>query len=297
MLQLAVAGLLCLFSLRPSEGCTLWGAAGAAVADGGTLVAKNRDWAPDHRQELVVLRPSGGYASVALLAVGGDEPGVKAGVNEKGLAIVSATARQFPSAERRRIQQREGLIRHLLSTCASVAEVLQQIDRMRRPVFYLVADRTEIAVIEVAADEPRSVNRKRSGTLHHTNHYCVIEPKGLARKPGASSLRRYARIEELLQTAQRPFTLEAFIRFSEDRSAGPDDSIWRTGSDPDRPRTLATWLVSIPPSGSPRLYLKTADPGQPARVCRLSVAEALRLKGGDRIPPAAALCRENTAAR
>jgi hypothetical protein len=297
MLQLAVAGLLCLFSLRPSAACTLWGAAGAAAAGGGTLVAKNRDWAPDHRQELVLLRPPGGYAAVALLAVGGDEPGVKAGVNEKGLAIVSATAAQFSSAARKSIQQKKGLLRHLLATCASVAEVLQQVDGMRRPVFYLVADRREVALIEVAPDGLRAVSRRESGFLHHTNHYCGIEPKEPARPPGAGSRQRYARIGELLEAAERPFTLDAFIRFSQDRNAGPDHSIWRTGSDPARHRTVATWVVDIPASGSPRLYLKTADPGQPERVCRLSVAEALRIKGGDRIPPAAALCRESTAAR
>lgn len=283
--------LLCLLSSQPSTACTLWGAAGDAVAGGGTLVAKNRDWAPDHSQALGILRPADGFASVVLTAAGSDEPGVKAGVNEKGLTIVSATASQFPSADRKKIQQEKALMRHLLSTCASVAEVLNQIELMRRPVFYLLGDRTEIAVIEVAPEGLRSVTRQDSGTLHHSNHYCRIEPKGLKRKPGTSSRQRHARIEELLKAEERPFTLEAFIRFSEDRSAGPDNSIWRTGSDPARQRTLSTWLVAVPASGSPQLYLKTANPGQPESVCRLSVAEALRLKGGDRIPLAAALCQ------
>jgi len=283
--------LLLALGVQPSEACTLWGAAGDGVAGGGTLTAKNRDWTPTQRHELVVLQPAAGYRSVVLTALGGDEPGAKAGVNEKGLAIVSATASQFPKAERKSIPHKTALIRHFLSTCASVAEVLQQLDRMRRPVFYLVADRREIAVIEVAPDGLRSVSRESSGTLHHTNHYCAVEPKGLARQPSASSRQRYARIGELLNTAPRPFSIEEFIRFSEDRNAGPDNSIWRTGSDPDRQRTLAAWLVAIPASGSPQLYLKTADPGQAEQTCRLSVAEALRLKGGDRIPLSAALCR------
>jgi hypothetical protein len=285
-----IAALLCFLAFQPSEACTLWGAAGDAVAGGGALVAKNRDWTPDHRQELVVLRPPDGYRSVALMAVGNDEPGVKAGVNEKGLVIVSATAGQFPSADRKKIQQKKWLMRHFLATCASVEDVLKQIELMRRPVFYLVGDRTELAVIEVAPGGRRSVTRKVSGTLHHTNHYCTSEPPDLNRKPGASSRQRYARIEELLKITEKPFDLDGFIHFSADRNAGPDNSIWRTGSDPAGQRTLATWLVSVPPSGSPQLYLKTADPGEPERVCRLTVEEALRLRGGDRIPLAAGLC-------
>jgi hypothetical protein len=285
-----LGALLWFLSFQPSEACTLWGAVGDAVEGGGTLVAKNRDWAPDHRQELVILRPPEGYTSVALVAVGNDEPGVKAGVNEKGLVIVSATAGQFPSADRKKIQQKKELMRHFLATCASVEEVLKNIELMRRPAFYLVGDRTEIAAIEIAPDGRRSVTRTGSGTLHHTNHYCAIEPPDLKRKPGASSRQRYARIEELLKTPEKPFDLDGFIRFSEDRNAGADKSIWRTGSDPARQRTLATWLVAVPIAGSPQLYLKTADPGEPERVCRLQVEEALRLKGGDRIPLAAGLC-------
>ena len=86
----------------PAGACTLWGAAGEAAAGGGSLVAKNRDWTPDQRQELGILRPAQGFQAVVLRAVGGAEPGVKAGVNTAGLVILSATAGQVPAAERRR---------------------------------------------------------------------------------------------------------------------------------------------------------------------------------------------------
>lgn len=129
-----------LFVGRPSQACTLWGAAGERVAGGGTLVAKNRDWTPDHRQELSIVRPKEGYASVVLTAIGGAEPGTKAGVNEKGLVIVAATASQVPAADRRRAEQKKSRITHLLARCASVEEVLRQIDVLDRPVFYLLGD-------------------------------------------------------------------------------------------------------------------------------------------------------------
>jgi len=289
-----VAALWWVFSLQPSHACTLWGAAGNAVEGGGVLITKNRDWAPDHRQQLNIVRPKEAYSSVVLAAVGGAEPGSKAGVNEKGLVIVTATVNQVPTAERKRVDQKKGLMSHLLAQCASVEDVLNQIELFRRPVFYLVGDRKEIAVIEVAPDGSRSITRTDSGTLHHTNHYCAIDPPDLKRKPGASSTNRSARIAELLKNPNRPYTVEDFIRFSEDKAAGPDNSIWRTGSSPHKTRTLATWLVSIPASGSPRLYLKTADSGEAERLCRLTVDDALLIIDRDQIPLDSDLCKRPT---
>ncbi len=286
-----VAAFWWVFSLQPSHACTLWGAAGKAVEGGGVLITKNRDWAPDHRQQLNIVRPKEGYASVVLAAVGGAEPGTKAGVNEKGLVMVAATASQVPTAERKRADQKKGLMGHLLARCASVEDVLKHIEWFHRPVFYLVGDRRQIAVIEVAPDGRRSITRTDSGTLHHTNHYCAIDAPGLQRKPGASSTHRSARIAELLKTPDRAYTADDFIRFSEDKTAGADNSIWRTGSAPNKSRSLATWLVSIPASGSPRLYLKTADPGESERVCRLAVEDALRITDRNQIPLDSDLCK------
>lgn len=290
-----VAAVWWVFSLNPSHACTLWGAAGNAVEGGGALITKNRDWTPDHRQQLNIVRPKEGYASVVLAAVGGAEPGTKAGVNEKGLVMVTATVNQVPAAERKRVDQKKGLMSHLLARCAGVEDVLKQIELFRRPVFYLVGDRKEIAVIEVAPDGRRSITRTDSGTLHHTNHYGAIDPlPDLKRKPGASSTNRSARIEKLLKNPNRPYTADDFIRFSQDRTAGPDNSIWRTGSDPHKTRSLATWLVAIPASGSPRLYLKTADPGEAERVCRLAVDDALRVSDRDQISLDSDLCNGPT---
>lgn len=283
---------LWLLGAQPAAACTLWGAAGTAVDGGGTLIAKNRDWTPNHRQELFVLKPEQGYRALLLKAVGGTEPGVKAGVNEKGLVIVSATASQAVAAQRSADRQKKELMSHFLSTCADVDALLMKIDLLRRPVFYLIGDRHQIALIEIAPGGHRSVRRQAAGTLHHTNHYCAFDPPPEPkRKPGASSTQRYARIDELLKDPPAPFTMDDFIRFSTDVAAGPDNSIWRTGSGPSHKRTLATWLVSVPTSGSPQLYLKTADPGEPERVCRISVEAALDGTDRDRIPLDSERCR------
>jgi hypothetical protein len=77
---------------RAAESCTLWAAVGEATRGGGSLVVKNRDWRPDHRQEIKRVTPKQGFRYFGLFATGNDEPGLKAGVNEKGLVVVSATA-------------------------------------------------------------------------------------------------------------------------------------------------------------------------------------------------------------
>jgi hypothetical protein len=296
MTSFGSAGIAALFLLTLcfvplARACTLFAAAGEAVEGGGALIGKNRDWLPDHRQQLIVLAPAGGHPAIALEAVGGAESGVKAGVNAQGLAIVSATAGQVPMAERDTYPQQKQLMRHLLATCAEVEEVLVKIDLFRRPAFYMVADRREIALIEVAPDGRRAVSRRDKDVLSHTNHYCTLELPGTVRNPGRSSLHRYARIQELLQGRSRPFTLEDFVRFSEDRSGGPDNGLWRTGLEEGRRRTLATWIVRIPPTGSPRLYVKTADPGEPERTCSMAVEDALRLGDQARILVGKGLCR------
>jgi Acyl-coenzyme A:6-aminopenicillanic acid acyl-transferase len=128
-------------------------------------------------------------------------------------------------------------------------------------------------------------------TLIVKNRYCSVNAQNVKRNPGASSKQRYTRMGELLKSPTEPFVLEDFIRFSEDHTAGPDSSIWRTGSSAVRKRTLATWIVSVPCSGSPRFYLKTANPGDPEQVSRMSVEEALRISDRDRIPLDSDLCR------
>ena len=61
--------------------------------------------------------------------------------------------------------------------------------------------------------------------------------------------------------------------FSEDRDAGPDNSIFRTGSTPGKTRTVAIWAVNLPPKGSPEIYLRILNPNEDEKVFRLNVAD------------------------
>lgn len=75
--------------------CTLWAAAGDRLADGGTMIHKNRDWNPDHQQDLRLVIPKNGLRYLSLYITGNEWVGTKAGVNSDGLVIVTASASAY----------------------------------------------------------------------------------------------------------------------------------------------------------------------------------------------------------
>jgi hypothetical protein len=255
--------------------CTLFAAAGEAVYGGGTLVAKNRDWRPDHTQVLKLVAPKAGHRYFGLFAEGNDEPGLKAGINDQGLVVVAATS-SIPTKARRAMPATRGLLTKLLAGSATVDEGLRHGDWFVGPRYLLIADRTKVASIEIAPEGRYRIVATDRSVLSHTNHYVAPDladhnPK----KISPSSLERYRRVEELLgQKGQ--FDLDDFIRISEDRASGPDNSLWRDGSRPAGTRTLAAWIVHLPATGDPWIYVKIANPSQPPAVHRLSFGEAFK---------------------
>jgi hypothetical protein len=252
-----------------AESCTLWAAVGDAVRDGGSLVVKNRDWRPDHRQEIRRVTPKQGFRYVGLFAQGNDDPGLKAGVNEQGLVVVSATA-PYPQRDLKAMPRAKGRLGRLLREHATVEEALSRRDLFLGPTFFLVADRRQAAVIEVGPEGTFAIGKAVGGTVAHTNHY--ILPAMVRFNPakiGESSRERSARIHELLGTGA-PFGPNDFERFSASRDGGPDRAIWRTGKSADSARTLATWMVHQNTDGDIALFVRLANPGEEVREIRLS---------------------------
>ena len=251
--------------------CTLWGAAGDGelVTDGGTLLAKNRDWKPDHRQVLRVVRPPSGYAYFGLYAEGNGSPGLKAGINEQGLSIVVASASSIPKARRDAQRGTQGVLTRVLANYADVEAVLTDADALfsvSRANFFVIADRTRLLTVEVGLQGKYAAKLVEQGVATHTNHY--LDPALAGRfgdTPGKSSRARLARIDALLVQAPRPLGVDAFAAMSQDQHAGPDDSLWRSG----REHTLAAWIVRTPASGPPTLDVRIANPGEAQRHERL----------------------------
>lgn len=246
--------------------CTLWAATGDSVEDGGTLLVKNRDWAPNHRQELKYVKPKAGYSYIGLFAADGEYSGLKAGVNEKGLVVVSASASSISMRERKQMPGTHALLRKLLSNCGSVDDALKQSALFVGPRFLMLADKHKVASVEVGPAGSFAVQVKENGIIYHTNHYIDDQMAQYNRKIGESSKIRYRRIGELLERAASPFNLNTFVSFSHDRIDGDNNSIFRLGSTPQKARTLAVWAVSLTPSRAPELYVEMYNPGETGKT-------------------------------
>ncbi len=247
--------------------CTLWAAAGEAVPGGGTIIAKNRDWRPDNQTGLRVIS-QGGYRFVSLYSTGNDSPGTKAGINEKGLVIVSASAPSYLDLPE--LRKGRTPIRTVLSRYASVAEAIAALEAGKwtcGPEFLVLADGREIAAVEFGLDGAAAVGgRTGAGTVYHTNHY--LAPGFIALNQGKlnSSLRRYERIKELME-AKDTHDVADFRTYS------ADGVLWRAGTSPAATRTLSSWIIRQAPDGTAVLYLKLANPGKPVAEYEFSVAD------------------------
>lgn len=239
----------------PSYACTLYSAAGSAVSDGGTLLAKVRDQKPENQYWYLVTPPEG-YAYYGIFTQLNDH-GLRDGLNEKGLVAVTSTVSTIPKNKRLAAPAYPGgTLKYILTHCGSVTDVLAMATKTwMSPQNIMIADKEEIAYIEIGLDGKYSVTRQQNGTLHHTNHFVnndMQDSNILATSP--SSLTRYNRISELL-SRQKQFTFDDFIRFSDDRHNGPNNSIWRIG-ERSSVESLGALIVHISPSGAPEIYLK-----------------------------------------
>ena len=250
---------LLLLAASQAGACTLWGAAGPASSE-GTLLAKNRDWLPDHVQSVRLVHPAHRLSYVGLFAEGSRVPGLKEGVNEAGLTVLSASADSLPRAERDEVHGH-----HLLSTLLThyhnldeVAADAPTLFKDAHPEFLLLADAHGLMRVEIGLDGHYSVKRADSGTLAQTNHFLDPDAMGVAeQKISRSSATRYDRVESLLASNVGPHSLDEFARISADHNDGPDNSLWRDGHE----HTMASWRIAIPVSGAPHLQLKLNDAG------------------------------------
>ena len=252
--------------------CTLWAVAGPE-ASGGTLVSKNRDWKPDHTQKLKLVRSKKGFDYFGLYAEGNDEPGLKAGVNEKGLTIVSASV-NLPKKALENQPGKRGVMSRIMESYANVDALGADADQVfssARASYFLVADGRKVLVAEVGLEGKYSFRVLENGVTTHTNHYLDPELATLYNnKVGLSSTTRLARINELLTNGSRPFSTAQFAEISRDRNDGPDNSLWRSG----KSRTMASWIVESPGDGVSRLRVVIANPDEAESVQEFVLDEA-----------------------
>ena len=250
-----------------TQACTLWAGAGDSIAGGGTIISKNRDWRPDHQQEIRLIS-TGQYRFISLYAVGNDAYGTKQGINEKGLCIVSAAA---PKALRNGEKQGNMLnLRTLLASYDSVETAINELQAgiwTHSPDYLMLADGKEIACVEFGINGSFAIlSRVSAGTVFHTNHYISPEFAELNPEKYANNQARYAQIKEFL-APPKSFSVEDFRQYS------LDPVLWREGTTPVSTRTLSSWIVREYPDGTGTLYLRMANPGKPVKECEFALSE------------------------
>lgn len=269
----AAALLIVLTACGWASACTLWSAAGNTVFGEGTILSKNRDYVPQ-AQKIKVLKPRNGYGYVALFAQdhAGDEDSIRAGTNQYGLTVVSATASSIPATKRSAIPKQPRQIERLLASSKTVEEALSHKEWLYGPRFLMLSDRREVAYVEIGPGKQISTRKSSDGVLYHTNHYVSEELSKANVRIGESSKIRYGRIAELLKTAQYPLTVKQFEAFSGDHAAGSDNSIFRTGLSE---KTVASWIVRTPAQGSPVVYVKLWNPKEREKSYEVNVDDVL----------------------
>ncbi len=242
-----------LCTLQQSFACTTF--ASVNGANQSTLIAKNRDEHPDI-QSVAVFHPDGGYAFLGMVSQ--QKPGaaliLRSGINQYGLAIVNMAVPNPPNGGL--YGDGDAFIRAVLTLNRSVAEVMGNLPSLVAtnpyPEFYLLADRNQTALIELASQGQYFVTLSNGTPLYHTNNY--ENPAFAANNTGdlEGSTNRYDRISALMNSNSN-YTLNEFQLFAHDHAAGSNDSIFRTGKKVGNPytaRTLATFIAQIPHDGS-----------------------------------------------
>jgi isopenicillin-N N-acyltransferase-like protein len=263
--------------------CTLWAATGTNVKGRGTLIAKNRDWLPRYKQITKLVTPDNGLRYFGLFEKGNEKSGIKMGINEKGLVVVSASA-IIPSHYKDSQPHTKGLNRKLLTSCSTIDEALARKELFKGPRFLLLADKNQIALIEIGLNSKFSVKELKNGVLYHTNHF--IEPQFYYLNPSAfnqKKLRRFISSHERLKqiskfmTSKAEFGFEDFITISYSHDGQINNSIWREGKTPQSSRTLSSWVVWQPEKGTPYLFIRLADPNDEIKEYHLKVEDIFTL--------------------
>lgn len=172
------AALLCI--PVPALACTLYAAQGTAVADGGTIAAKNRDWRPQEQSlHLSEPRQPGGYRYYGLYGGPFERHQLRGGVNEAGLvaysAAVSSVTKKQKAAAAEAHPPVQGTLRKVLERYATVEEAVQHPELFQGVRFVMLADRSEVAWIEGGLDGEVRIERRQNGVLAHTNHYLIAD--------------------------------------------------------------------------------------------------------------------------
>ena len=195
-----------------AQGCTTWAAAGRMTPPEAPILAKNRDYWPDHQQLqcLAFARPKSGYAYLYLTSAG--SPGVfSSGMNEAGLVAADTHVVSLdvgPGLPRYAVMM-EALEKY--SSVEAALEYLINVTHSGNGNILLLDASGDMAVIETSY-MVMGIDRPEDGFLVSANHYVTppMKQRWLPRGPEdvhGNSLARYDRAVRALRESIRKIDL------------------------------------------------------------------------------------------
>lgn len=161
------------------RGCSTWAANGKITRDSAPILAKNRDYHPDHQplQCLARVKPTRGNSFLCLTSAG--SPGVfSSGINDQGLAVVDT----FVSST----DVGPGIARYSLEM-----DILQKFSTVKEAIDYLptrphfgdgtitlIDSQGDMATFEIA-HSVQEVRRSDVGFIVSTNHFSAPQTHSL----------------------------------------------------------------------------------------------------------------------
>jgi hypothetical protein len=253
----------------PVQACTAWEVAGSSVKDGGTIIAKNRDYSYGERNELKIVDGRGGYKYLAIYA----NTGNKGGVNEKGLVVLSLSApshlenhmdSSLNGGSRNYKFNNSWILTHY-KTVDETINALRQGQWVTHPEFIALADKNKVAYIELGPDGIYAARSVDNGILDHTNHYLETDMVNFNPEKLGYGFKRWKKAEEQLKS-QKQFTMDDIHSFTQ------DPIVWYKHS---KIMTYASMVVNNRPDDETLIWVKIANPGEAPYEMQFTLDEAL----------------------
>lgn len=200
MKKISLFILLLLLTTSEGRACTLWAYCNTIAEGREIYIGKVRDTVLNHSEEVRFVHNPGELSYSGIFAIGADNEytynPLKAGTNEKGLTVIFSSIGTIPPSIRFPLSEKDPL-HTVLSRYSSVEEAIKNPSIFGNPKIVLLADKNEIAKIEIGLDGKVSIRRTKSGFLVATNHYVELSEQNL-QAIETSSIERLRAVEKIL---------------------------------------------------------------------------------------------------
>ena len=264
---------LCASPVLPlTTNCTTWASIGDRNANGGLIIAKNRDSSAGY-EYLQVVHPQKGIPYIGLFYNETRQhpyPYIAAAANKNGLYIVQNEAAASPVTAGYSDANQSSLIYDIISRYSSVKQVLANKDKIfthSSPNFLIIGDKHQALLVEIGTHKKqyRLLKATEHGNiLYHTNHYVLPQLIHENSLFYLDSKMRFARIKFLMTNETQPYTFNIVHSWTNDQQDGVINSIFREF-------TVASWIAIAPKTGDPFLWVRFTSPKQKYQTFRLTL--------------------------